>query len=86
MLEDYKFTMHNAFYKESQSNSLKLCSSDDDDGKIIEDSYNFRTENPDCAAPIYNQGNCSSNYAVIAASTIADRLCLNSAENERPKL
>jgi len=45
---------------------------------IIPDSYNFRTEYPTCAKPIYTQGNCSSSYSIASAGAISDRLCKQS--------
>jgi cathepsin B len=48
---------------------------------ILPDSYNFRTEYPACARPVYTQGNCSSSYSIAAATTISDRLCRNNKED-----
>ena len=45
---------------------------------IIPDTYNFRTQYPNCARPIYTQGNCSSSYSIAAATAISDRLCKQS--------
>lgn len=61
----------------SNKQQLYLCNVQ---GKetIIPDSYNFRTEYPACAKPIYTQGNCSSSYAIAAATAISDRLCKQS--------
>jgi hypothetical protein len=76
-LEEAKATMQNIFYRDNiQSNRLRLCKNDAEDGTIIPRSYNFRTEHAACAAPIQDQGNCSSNYALTAASTISDRFCM----------
>jgi len=86
VLEDAKYTMNNIFYRDGQSNRLHLCKTDGEDGTIIPEKYNFREEYSACAAPIQNQGNCSSNYAVTAASTIADRFCLKSENQERKAL
>jgi cathepsin B len=85
MLEDAKYTMNNIFYRDGQSNRLHLCKVDDD-GTLTPERYNFREEYADCAAPIQNQGNCSSNYAVTAASTLADRFCLKSEDHQRVAL
>jgi cathepsin B len=45
---------------------------------IIPDTYNFRTEYPQCAKPIYTQGNCSSSYSIAATTAISDRICKQS--------
>ena len=45
---------------------------------IIPDTYNFRTEHPQCAKAIYTQGNCSSSYSIAAATAISDRICKQS--------
>ncbi|CAD8149680.1 unnamed protein product [Paramecium pentaurelia] len=44
-------------------------------GVIIPESYNFREAQPECAQPIYFQGNCSSSYSIAAVSATSDRLC-----------
>ena len=42
---------------------------------IIPEAYNFRESYPECAHPVYNQGNCSSSYSIAAVSATSDRLC-----------
>lgn len=41
------------------------------------ESFDSRQEWPKCfGAPVYNQGNCSSSYAIPAASSLANRYCI----------
>lgn len=49
---------------------------------IIPESYNFNTAYPNCKSTIYTQGNCSSSYAIVAASAITDRHCQQNGEKE----
>jgi hypothetical protein len=49
---------------------------------IIPESYNFRTAHPQCQRAIYSQGNCSSSYAISAATTISDRHCQQTFEKD----
>lgn len=61
----------------SNKQQLYKCNTGGKD-TIIPDSYNFRTEHPNCAKQIYNQGNCSSSYSIAAATAISDRICKQS--------
>jgi len=44
--------MMNEFYTDKQTSTLKLCPEGSDDGEILGDTFNFRDDYPDCAAPI----------------------------------
>lgn len=52
----------------------------------VTDRYNFYEAYPMCKQPVYNQGNCSSSYALIPASVIADRFCAQSKGKIKEKL
>lgn len=74
-LSDAKQILRNSL---SNKPTLPRCMTAEDTS-IIPDKYNFRTAKPECAEPvIYNGGNCSSSYAIAAASTLSDRLCFQS--------
>jgi len=53
------------------------------DNSILEDKYDFREAHPGCGGSIVNQSNCSSSYALAAASAFSDRLCLSTGKNIR---
>jgi len=53
------------------------------DNTILEDAYDFRTAHPGCSGTVISQGNCSSSYAIAAASAFSDRLCLTTGKNIR---
>jgi len=53
------------------------------DNSILEDKYDFREAHPGCGGSIINQTNCSSSYALTAASAFSDRLCLATGKNIR---
>lgn len=73
MLSDAKYIMNNHL---TFKNSVTNCQSKDD-SSIIPQSYNFRKQYAHCAHPVYNQGNCSSSYAIAATGAISDRICMN---------
>ena len=80
-LADAKFLINN---QASNKKQLYRCNTGNKE-TIVPDSYNFRTEHPECARPIYTQGNCSSSYTIAAVSSINDRWCrLN--KNDHPVL
>jgi cathepsin B len=64
----------------SNKQQLYLCNTGNKD-TIVPESFNFREEFPDCARPIYSQGNCSSSYAIATVSAITDRWCKNNQLN-----
>ncbi len=92
MLEDAKRIINNGFAKKERN--MNKCTHLGENTKIIPKSYNFRTAIPECASPVMNQGNelsiqrltilgnCSSAYVVAAATTLADRWCVNSDPHE----
>lgn len=79
MFEGYKLVDAKKTINVQASNKQQLyrCNTQGKD-TIIPDSYNFRKEHPHCAKAIYTQGNCSSSYAIAAATTISDRVCQQS--------
>jgi len=83
MLQEAKMILNNGFTKNTRN--LNLCQYADEQ-TIIPDEYNFREEHSECAGLVMNQGNCSSAYAVSAASTLSDRFCLKSATKTRVNL
>jgi cathepsin B len=79
MFEGYKLVDAKKTINVQASNKQQLykCNTQGKD-TIIPDTYNFRTQYPQCAKPIYTQGNCSSSYSIAAATAISDRLCKQS--------
>ena len=79
MFEGYKLVDAKKTINVQASNKQQLykCNPQGKD-TIIPDNYNFRKEHPQCAKPIYTQGNCSSSYSIAAATAISDRLCKQS--------
>ena len=69
MLSDAKKILNTQL---SNKNNIQYCATNEQ-STFIPESYNFRTEHPDCEALVWNQGNCSSSYAISAVSAIADR-------------
>lgn len=57
---------------------LSPCASYSNQGVLLPESFDFREESPICVEPVYLQGNCSSSYAISAASVMAERFCLES--------
>lgn len=76
MLSDAKYVLNNHLTFKS---SVAKCATSEDQS-IIPERYNFREAYPGCAHPVYNQGNCSSSYAITGTSTVSDRICKNSGE------
>ena len=58
----------------SNKQQLYLCNTGNKD-TIVPETYNFRTEYPNCAREIVNQGNCSSSYTIATVGAITDRWC-----------
>ena len=79
MFDGYKLVDAKKTINAQASNKQQLykCNTQGKD-TIIPDSYHFRKEHPQCAKPIYTQGNCSSSYSIAAATAISDRLCKQS--------
>lgn len=67
---DARNILNNGF---TQSDKLSKCEAGSD---LALDRYNFRKEHMYCTAPIYNQQNCSSAFAVAGVSSFNDRFCL----------
>jgi len=78
-LSDAKLLMNN---QPSLRQQLQRCMSGADNA-ILEDKYDFREKHPECHSLIINQTNCSSSYALAAASAFSDRLCMNTGKNVR---
>lgn len=68
----------------SNKDSLYRCNPGNKE-TIVPESYNFKTEYPNCARPVFTQGNCSSSYSIAAVSAITDRWC-RSNDVEYPNL
>lgn len=52
----------------------------------VPDTYDWRTEYPDCVQPIMNIGtiaNCSASYAFATISAAEDRICMKAKEKYR---
>ncbi|CAE7203510.1 CP3 [Symbiodinium sp. CCMP2592] len=62
------------------SGALQRCSDEGEglEGGAVPPSYDLREQKPGCeAGPIYDQGNCSSSYAIAAATALASRFCFS---------
>lgn len=46
------------------------------EGGVLPTSYDVRDAWPNCAGKVYNSGNCSSSYAIAAASSLSSRFCI----------
>jgi cathepsin B len=80
MLSDAKPLFNNVVYP--QNKQLYMCQPSEA-GDMLEDSFDFRKEYPECAQPVADQGNCSSGYAVAVANVISDRMC-QASKRSRP--
>jgi KaiC/GvpD/RAD55 family RecA-like ATPase len=57
--------------------AIKTCPSDDDtEGGAVPPAYDVREAFEGCVGPVYDAGNCSSSYAVAAATTLGSRFCV----------
>lgn len=57
--------------------ALQYCKSDDDlEGGVLPPAYDVREAWPDCIGEVYDAGNCSSSYAIAAASSLSARFCI----------
>lgn len=57
--------------------ALQHCQKDDDlEGGVVPSSYDAREAWPGCIGEIYDAGNCSSSYAIAAASSLSARFCM----------
>jgi len=59
--------------------AVKSCekASDDIEGGVVKTHYDARKEYPQCfERPVYNSKNCSSSYAIAAATALAARFCI----------
>jgi len=63
--------------------AVKSCPKFDDsmEGGVLKTHYDSRKEFPGCfERPVYNSQNCSSSYAIAAASALAARFCIADQE------
>jgi len=58
--------------------ALQACDKDDDgvEGGIIPLQYDAREAKPSCFGEVYDAGNCSSSYAIAAATSLSNRFCM----------
>lgn len=57
--------------------ALQRCEKDDDlEGGVVPLTYDSREAHPTCFGDIYDAGNCSSGYAVAAATSLSNRFCI----------
>ncbi|CAE7660531.1 CP3, partial [Symbiodinium sp. CCMP2456] len=62
------------------SGALQRCADEGEglEGGAVPPSYDLREQKPGCeAGPVYDQGNCSSSYAIAAATALASRFCFS---------
>jgi len=78
-LSDAKHLMNN---QPALRQQLARCMSGSDN-TILEEKFDFREAYPNCLAPIVNQTNCSSSYALAAASAFSMRYCMQTGTNVR---
>jgi len=65
--------------------AVKSCEKFDDtmEGGVMKTHYDARKEYPQCfQRPVYNSQNCSSSYAIAAASALAARFCIADPEKD----
>ncbi|CAE7694241.1 TINAG, partial [Symbiodinium pilosum] len=65
------------------SGALQRCADEGEglEGGAVPPSYDLRVQKPGCeAGPVYDQGNCSSSYAIAAATALASRFCFSDPE------
>merc|ERR1719389_1507347 len=65
--------------------AVKSCEKFDEsmEGGVIKTHYDARKEYPQCfERPVYNSQNCSSSYAIAAASALAARFCIADPEKD----
>jgi len=65
--------------------AVKSCEKFDEsmEGGVIKTHYDARKEYPQCFdRPVYNSQNCSSSYAIAAASALAARFCIADPEKD----
>lgn len=76
MFADYKLVDAKALVNNQASNKKQLykCNTGNKEN-VIPETYNFKTEYPECDRPVLTQGNCSSSYSLAAVSSINDRWC-----------
>ena len=48
---------------------------EDNPDEILPEKFDWREKYPECVQNLTLQGNCSSTYATVAVSTVADRIC-----------
>lgn len=61
--------------------ALQRCAPDDGlEGGAVPSSYDLREKFPQCTTNVYDSGNCSSSYAVAAASSLSMRYCFSDHE------
>jgi len=57
--------------------AIQMCKIDDTfEGGIIPVNFDGRTKWPECFGEVYDSGNCTSSYAIAAASSLAARFCV----------
>lgn len=60
--------------------AIQFCPTDDDDAGIVPINYDPRTKHPSCFGDVYDSGNCTSSYAIAAATSLSMRYCLEDEE------
>ena len=58
-----------------QARNMSPCTTYMNEGELVPNSFDFRTEFPKCVQEVQNQGNCSSSYAFATASVASERFC-----------
>lgn len=83
MFQGYKLVDAKKTINVQSSNKQQLykCNTQGKD-TIIPENYNFRTAYPQCKRDVYTQGNCSSSYAIAAATAITDRHCQQNSDKD----
>ncbi|CAJ1358099.1 unnamed protein product [Effrenium voratum] len=63
--------------------ALQRCQDETDDleGGAVPPAYDLRDQKPGCeSGEVYSQGNCSSSYAIAAATALSSRFCFSDPE------
>lgn len=57
--------------------AIQRCEDDKDvEGGALPTQYDARAQWPTCFGPVHDSGNCTSSYAIAAATTLASRYCI----------
>lgn len=80
--EGWNYGQAELILKSSISEAAQMsspCETLFNEGEVVPDHYNVKDQFPACIEPVAFQGNCSSAYAISAASMLSERFCIKSS-------